>query len=361
MPSTFLVTSSDEFEEAARVELQRYDPKLKPGQSLAPGLFLVKSAFAADDFAAIAVQNPPIYARHFFPVMATVPLFKTEADLESLAQAVQALPLEDLLNEQTTFAIQARLAEEESGEASAYPYSPFRIKEVLAQLIAERTSAVENIREPQVVLSVVCVKDNAYLGISLAELNLSNWAGGMRRFAKRPAQISRAELKLQEALEIFGIELPTSGHALDLGAAPGGWTRLLLEAGMQVTAIDPALLDPRISEEAYPNKLVHYKNHAEQFLRENLETKTKYDLIASDVRMDAPMAARLVVSYKPLLAPNGFAITTLKLPHESTKYKPAVLAEQALAILRQAYPHVQARQLFHNRQEITVFLKPRKS
>ncbi len=356
--STFLVTSSDEFENAAHAELRRSDPKLQPGETLAPGLFLVSSQYAEDDFAAIVAQEPPIYARHLFPVQAIIPLTKTLDDLDKLAESVAGLPGLAILDSEISFTVQARLIGDEEGQPSAYAYTPFAIKERLVAVIAERSGAQENIREPEEVLSVVCAGEQAYIGLSLAELNLSSWPGGMRRFAKRAEQISRAELKLQEALEVFGVALPTSGEALDLGAAPGGWTRLLLEAGLQVTAIDPASLDPRL--EAYGPRLVHYRSYAERFLETTLADKANlghYPLIGSDLRMDALMAARLVAAYAPLLASDGFALMTLKLPHESAKLKPARIAEQALAILREAYSEVRARQLFHNRQEITVFLR----
>lgn len=358
MPSTFLVTSSDEFEGAARQELLRYDPKLKLEQTLATGLFLVSSQLNWEDFAAIVSQEPPIYARHLFPVQATVSLTKTAGDLDKLAQAVEGLPGLAALDPSRPFGVQARLVEVQEGQALTYPYTPFAIKERLGAVIAEKTGATENIREPQEILSLVAVGDTVYLGLSPAETNLSSWPGGMRRFAKRPEQISRAELKLQEAMEVFDFSLPTSGLALDLGAAPGGWTRLLLEAGLRVWAIDPAQLDPRLAQHGH--QLTHYLGMAERYLEEALADRSRqraFAVIASDLRMDAVLAARLVADYAPLLSPNGLALTTLKLPHESAKIKPARLAEQALAILHEAYGVVRARQLFHNRQEITVFLK----
>ena len=58
------------------------------------------------------------------------------------------------------------------------------------------------------------------MGLSLAVNNLSDWAGGVRRFAREPGQISRAEFKLLEALEIFKIELPPRGPCLGFGSRP---------------------------------------------------------------------------------------------------------------------------------------------
>src|SRR6476619_4389448 len=103
MSSTFVVTSSEEFENAARNEMGRYDSKLKIGESLEPGMFLVTSQLNWDDFAAIVGQEPPIFARHLFPVQATVPLTKTETDLDKLAEAVEQLPRLAELSEDIPF------------------------------------------------------------------------------------------------------------------------------------------------------------------------------------------------------------------------------------------------------------------
>src|SRR3989442_8284381 len=83
-------------------------------------------------------------------------------------------------------------------------------------------------------------------GLSRVEDNLSAWAGGAIRFAREPHQVSRSEFKLLEALRVFHLSLPASGSALDLGAAPGGWTRRLRSAGLAVTAADPGGRDPPV-------------------------------------------------------------------------------------------------------------------
>ena len=86
----------------------------------------------------------------------------------------------DELSEDTPFSVQARLFEEVEGQALSYAYTPFAIKERLVEVIRQKTGAVENIREPLEILSVVASQGNAYLGLSPAELNLSGWGGGMR-------------------------------------------------------------------------------------------------------------------------------------------------------------------------------------
>lgn len=58
---------------------------------------------------------------------------------------------------------------------------------------------------------------------------------------------NRAYLKLWEALSLLE-RLPCAGeNAIDLGASPGGWTYVMQSLGARVTAIDKALLEPRIT------------------------------------------------------------------------------------------------------------------
>ena len=59
---------------------------------------------------------------------------------------------------------------------------------------------------------------------------------------------NRAYLKLWEAITLLD-KLPTRGEtALDLGASPGGWTYVMQSLGTTVTAVDKALLDPKIAQ-----------------------------------------------------------------------------------------------------------------
>lgn len=343
----FLVTSSEEFQGAAKAELKRTDPRLSEGETLAPGLFLVSSRHAAEDFAGMVALDQPIYVRHIFPVQAEIELDNSPQDLERLSSAALEQANAANLPQATPFSVQTRFA-----EGSSYSYTPFAIKEAIANALTTALSWQENIKAPEYIASVVCAGSKAYLGLSTPEQNLSGWAGGMRHYAKRPEQISRAELKLLEALEVFGLELPGTGTALDLGAAPGGWSRILLEAGLRVIAVDPAALDPRL----YVPGLEHVRGYAEDFLRKTAPTGRTFEIICNDMRMDALVAANVMADFAPLLAPSGFAITSLKLPHETKTLKPDAIVRRALAVLEKAYPQVRARQLFHNRQEVTVVL-----
>ena len=73
------------------------------------------------------------------------------------------------------------------------------------------------------------------------------------------------------------------------------------------------------------------------------------------MRMDARDSARLMLDYAPCLAAEGWAVMTLKLPQRS----PEQVAHQAIDLLLRRYQLLGARQLFHNRSEITVALRLR--
>jgi 23S rRNA C2498 (ribose-2'-O)-methylase RlmM len=60
---------------------------------------------------------------------------------------------------------------------------------------------------------------------------------------------SSAWRKLEEALRWIGVTIDASDHAVDLGAAPGGWTRLLRERDARVTAVDRAALDAAVAND----------------------------------------------------------------------------------------------------------------
>ncbi len=347
--AVFTITAHPEFLESALRELERLEKLLDDVEVVAPDIALFKVPDQAKFKRNVALAHL-IFVRHLAPVQTTIRLTNTEVDLENLAIALAELPTFSLLERGQRFSVQSRLVQNEEG-GKPRAYSGGKINQMLAAAIAEETGAVEEIKRPEIVVSLICTRELAYMGISLARENLSAWPGGMRHFAQTPEQVSRAEFKLLEALEIFGVTLPSRGRALDLGAAPGGWTRLLLEAGLHVVAVDPAKLDPRLVRR--PN-LTHYRGYAETYLEEFSDQHLLFDVITNDMRMDAREAARLLLPMRNNLRRDGFIISTLKLPHAAVNIDPMRNLREAMNLLSHHFEIVQARQLFHNRQEVTV-------
>jgi 23S rRNA (cytidine2498-2'-O)-methyltransferase len=283
-------------------------------------------------------EQPPIFCRHVYPVHVVVPLQLEAGDVEALAAA--ALQFRSRLRADQPFSVQTRILGE------GVPYAPYDINTRLAQVLIDAGGTLD-VREPVWALSIVLTHDAAYLGFSRTADNLSDWAGGARRFRREEGQISRAEFKLLEALDVFKLRLPEAGAALDLGAAPGGWTRLLIRQGLRVVAVDPADLHPALEQETGVD---HVRKLAQDYLP---GLKGSFDVVLNDMRVDAVESAWLMRMAIDVLKPGGWALMTLKLP----KHNLIETMTEALEVLRVEYTIIGVRQLFHNRSEVTVALR----
>jgi len=213
---------------------------------------------------------------------------------------------------------------------------------------ALRANGIEVSRAGQeTVLSVCLAPTGVLVGLNNAADSISDWPGGRVRLARPREQISRAEFKLEEALQAFPVRLPATGTALDLGAAPGGWTRILRAHGLRVVAVDPGELDPRLGND---RGIRHEPTTAGEFLRRRSQG---YDLVVNDMRMDARRSCEVTLAAGDHLASGGYAIATLKV---GTRRVWATI-DECLRLLRTGYTVIGARQLHHNRHEITVALR----
>jgi 23S rRNA (cytidine2498-2'-O)-methyltransferase len=340
MNPTIVATADPDFTDLAQAEIMAAAPPAR-FRALVDGVWLVETAVSFFDLAAHWQTEPPIFVRHINPVQASLALRGQPSDIYALSDLLQA-ELIELIDPDLPFSVQARVLGQQ-------PYKAFDLNQTLAQTITAVTGAPLDVRQPVQILSVVVGPVQAYLGLSLAAHNLSDWAGGRRRFARDAAQISRAEFKLLEAIETFDIKLPPHGVALDLGAAPGGWTRILRLHEQYVTAVDPARLHPSLQTD--PN-VRHMRLTAEEYLEASPD---QFDLIVNDMRLDARDSARLMIAYARYLYRHGTALITLKLPQENRQ----TVLDHSFNILRRAYTITAARQLFHNRSEITLYLQPK--
>jgi 23S rRNA (cytidine2498-2'-O)-methyltransferase len=193
--------------------------------------------------------------------------------------------------------------------------------------------------------SLVICDDDVRVGWNHADDGLSDWPGGRVRLARRPEQVSRAEFKLEELFKLVPLSLPTRGRALDLGASPGGWTRILRTRGFDVTAVDPGELAPTLAADRCVR---HVRTTAGQFLRGSHD---RFDCIVNDMRMDPDQAVRTMLTAASRLRPGGLMISTLKL---GAVKNPLPVVNRALTRLAGRYDLQFARQLHHNRHEITV-------
>jgi 23S rRNA (cytidine2498-2'-O)-methyltransferase len=198
------------------------------------------------------------------------------------------------------------------------------------------------------IATVVLAEDRVHVGWNRTDVALSDWAGGRVRLARSPEQISRAEFKLEELFQVFPPSVPRGESALDLGASPGGWTRIVRAHGLRVTAVDPGDLHPTVAAD---RQVTHARTTAGQFLQSTTET---FDLIVNDMRMDAVRTADVMVMAHDRLRADGLVIVTFKLGVAD----PTSLLLKARQTLMQRYTIRFMRQLHHNRHEVTVVATP---
>lgn len=349
---TYVITAAADYLPMAIREMRSLDPQARQTMRASEEIAIVESALDVEEMYPAMQRREPVFVRHIFPAQGKLALTGEQSDLHLIAAEALRLVSHETLPSGSRFSVQARIL---VGPGKERPYSAYAIKEAIAPLASQQTGAMEDVRSPEVVISVLALPSAGFVGISPVEFNLSDWAGGERRFSREEGQLSRSEFKLLEAFEVFKVSLPEEGDALDLGAAPGGWTRVLRNAGLAVTAVDPALLDERLLRDS---GVTAVREHAQDWIRTAQRTGRTFDVVVNDMRIDARDAARFMREVLPLLRPDAFVITTLKLPQPGIPgMDPVGILQEALTELRRHYAIVRARQLFHNRNEVTVYLR----
>jgi 23S rRNA U2552 (ribose-2'-O)-methylase RlmE/FtsJ len=131
--------------------------------------------------------------------------------------------------------------------------------------------------------------------------------------ARVAGQMCKASGKLTEALFVSGFEPRKGGVAIDLGAAPGGWTAVLAETMDTVVAVDPAELLPDVL--ALPN-VVHIKKTSQEATEDILamlgKQETSIDLLVSDMNRHPEQMHQILKPLLGVLCSGGMIILTMK-------------------------------------------------
>ena len=197
-------------------------------------------------------------------------------------------------------------------------------------------------------------KNRALIGSSEPR-NSANAPMGILRMKMPYEAPSRSVLKLAEAFEVFlSDEEKTSWikqgmHAVDLGAAPGGWTWHLVQLGMQVVAVDNGPLKGVVAD--HPS-VKHLRQDGFRY-----RPKHTVDWLVCDMVEQPGRVAALVSDWVASGATNR-AIFNLKLPMKKRVEALAEALNGIRAVLdKKGFKYrLQAKQLYHDREEVTVFL-----
>ncbi len=198
----------------------------------------------------------------------------------------------------------------------------------------------------------VCFVAGDHALLALADpVDSAPWPLGIPRLKLLTDAPSRSALKLEEALltllspEEKAALLKPGMRAADLGAAPGGWTWVLTREHLQVTSVDNGPLRQHVLDTGLVEHL-----RADGF---HWQPPQALDWMVCDmVEQPRRVAARMATWLREGWCRN--AIFNLKLPMkkrwDETRLCLDLFAEQAQRPLT-----LRARQLYHDREEITVF------
>lgn len=178
------------------------------------------------------------------------------------------------------------------------------------------------------------------------------WPGGIPRLRFPREAPSRSTLKLEEALLVLLDEderarwLKPGMRAVDLGAAPGGWTWQLVRRSVHVTAVDNGPMDAALLQSGL---VEHRREDGFRYQPPKAVDWLVCDMVEQPIRIAARMAEWLAQGWC------RYAIFNLKLPMRK-RYEEVV---RCLDRVRTQVPDVElrARQLYHDREEITVFAR----
>ena len=99
------------------------------------------------------------------------------------------------------------------------------------------------------VLDVVLVEPHEWwIGFHRATSRVSCHAGGVIPVAMPAEAVSRAYLKMAEALRWSALPVVRGDQCIELGCSPGGAAQALLERGLMVKGVDPAEMAPEVAE-----------------------------------------------------------------------------------------------------------------
>ncbi|MGY0558129.1 MULTISPECIES: 23S rRNA (cytidine(2498)-2'-O)-methyltransferase RlmM [unclassified Lysobacter] len=215
-------------------------------------------------------------------------------------------------------------------------------------------SAKEDLRRPR--LHVVFLGGHHLVLATSTPADSSPWPLGIPRLRMHADAPSRSALKLEEALltllddnERKGL-LRDNMQAVDLGAAPGGWSWVMVRHGMLVTAVDNGPMREQLLESG---RVEHIRADGFQW-----QPRRPVDWMVCDmVEQPRRVADRMATWFREGWC--KYAVFNLKLPMKK-RWEETRICLEAFEHQTHRPMVIRARQLFHDREEITVLAMPKR-
>jgi 23S rRNA C2498 (ribose-2'-O)-methylase RlmM len=187
--------------------------------------------------------------------------------------------------------------------------------------------------------------DKVWFSTGSFSSGISRYVGGILRMKARAGTPSRSGRKLEEALHEMN-DLPKPGEtAVDLGAAPGGWSFVLARSGVTVTSVDALDMDLPEGKE-WTKRIEHLRSNGLTY-----EPSKPVDWMCCDMIVASDETLKILKRWLDKELMNKFVVN-LKLP----KTDPWGAIKRGLDLLNQYNWKVKrCKHLFHDRHEVTVF------
>jgi len=239
------------------------------------------------------------------------------------------------------------------GDEGFDPTAVTPAQEAGARLLAQRPKSLAppalnaDVPPGEAVLDCVLVEPHEWwIGWHRADSPETRWPGGVPLLNAPPNMISRAYLKIEEALRWSELPIRPGDRCVEIGSAPGGSCAALLERGCIVTGIDAAAMDAAVLTNP---RFTHLRARAREVPRAafantrwlmsdtNVAPKHTLDTVESIVNARDVRLEGLVLTLK---------LTDPRLAAELPAFHKRIRGW--------GYQHVRARQLAFNRQEVCV-------
>jgi 23S rRNA (cytidine2498-2'-O)-methyltransferase len=205
----------------------------------------------------------------------------------------------------------------------------------------------------------LCLVSGTHALLALGDVaHASPWRGGIPRLKLPREAPSRSALKIEEAWLVLLDEteraqwLRAGMSAVDLGAAPGGWTWQLARKSIRVTAVDNGPLAPHVLDTGL---VTHARADGFRF-----EPRKNVDWVVCDM-VEQPSRVAALMTQWLLRRHARAALFNLKLPMKKRWQETRTCLEGMAEALEGAGPgyELRAKQLYHDREEITVVALPK--
>jgi 23S rRNA (cytidine2498-2'-O)-methyltransferase len=282
------------------------------------------------------------FARQGFPLAASM----READPAALARACIDT-LRPRLDPHEPWTLHAFVPDSDEGNRLAGDAAALQ-RAVQAGLAADPAlgpqRSADGDHRPGGLLAQICLAapDRALVGVVPFGEALSPFPGGRARMHDARGAPSRAAMKLEEALAFLGHGPEPGERCVDLGAAPGGWTWVLLERRARVTCVDPGKLAPDIARRKGVTQIL-----GSAF---DYEPREPVDWLLCDMAWRPLEVAALLAKWGRRRWARSL-VANIKLP---MKHKAEFLGRVRRVVEGGGWRDVRTRQLYHDRDEITL-------